>query len=138
MKPIKTKIIPVMFFFLFMLLNNFAFADDPLKCPWNNNDKKKICKKRHVSINPMLSFAKIFRKYISPIDGDRCKMYPSCSQYSVECFEKHGLVIGWMMTWDRLIHEADEMKRSAIIRVYGKNRFYDPVKNNDFWWYNGN
>ena len=76
----------------------------------------------------------IFQKYISPVDGDRCPCYPTCSQYSVQAIRKHGALVGIVMTVDRLIHESDEIRRVPVIKVYGSYRYYDPVENNDFWW----
>jgi len=62
-------------------------------------------------------------------------MYPSCSQYSLQAFEKHGFLIGWMMTCDRLVRcGRDETNLSQEIFVNGKLKFYDPVEKNDFWW----
>ncbi len=86
-------------------------------------------------INPLRSFVKVYRNYISPIDGKTCPMYPSCSKYSLLCFEKYGLFVGWVMTCDRLLHEADEMRKAPVIYVNGVERFYDPLENNDFWWH---
>ena len=65
-------------------------------------------------------------------------MYPSCSQYSMACFEKHGFLMGWMMTWDRLYRcGRDELRLSPQMIVDGKYKCYDPVENNDFWWSHG-
>ena len=77
---------------------------------------------------------RFFQKYISPVDGDRCPCYPTCSQYSVEAIRKHGVLMGLVITFDRLIHESDEIRQAPMIKVYGSYRFYDPVGNNDFWW----
>jgi len=85
--------------------------------------------------NPFGLFISFFKKYISAIDGDRCPMYPTCSQYSLLCLKKHGVMIGWIMTCDRLLHEGDEIYDAPIIQVYDNLRYYDPVENNDFWWY---
>ena len=76
-----------------------------------------------------------FRNYISPVDGDRCPSYPTCSHYALQAVRKHGAVMGFIMTFDRFLHETDEMSRAPIIRVYGTPRYYDPLENNDFWWY---
>ena len=86
-------------------------------------------------INPLRSFVKVYRDYISPIDGKTCPMYPSCSKYSLLCFEKYGLFVGWVMTCDRLLHEADEMRKAPVIYVNGAEKFHDPLENNDFWWH---
>ncbi len=76
----------------------------------------------------------IFRGYISPVDGDRCPMYPTCSQYSLDAIRKHGVAMGMVMTFDRLMHESDEIRRAPMVKVYDSYRYYDPVENNDFWW----
>ena len=44
--------------------------------------------------------------------------------------------MGWLMTVDRLIHEGkDETKVSPTVYVDGEKKIYDPVENNDFWWF---
>ena len=75
-----------------------------------------------------------FQGYISPVDGDRCPCYPTCSQYGLEAVKKHGALIGLVMTFDRLIHESDENRQAPLVKVYGSYRYFDPVENNDFWW----
>ncbi len=77
---------------------------------------------------------RIFQRYISPVDGDRCPSYPTCSQYGVEAVRKHGVAIGFVMTFDRLMHESDEIRRVPLVKVGDRYRYYDPVENNDFWW----
>jgi hypothetical protein len=50
--------------------------------------------------------------------------------------EKHGFFLGWMMTVDRLLHEGqEETKVSPVVYYEGKWMLFDPVWNNDFWWY---
>ncbi len=77
----------------------------------------------------------IFRDHISKVDGDRCPSIPTCSSYSVQAFEKHGFIKGYLMTVDRLIHEIDESKVSPVVYHEGRAKVLDPVENNDFWWY---
>jgi len=79
--------------------------------------------------------ASFFSKHVSAVDGDRCPSEPTCSSYSVQVFKKHGLVMGWLMTVDRLIHEGDEWNVSPVKNRGGKGKIIDPVENNDFWWY---
>jgi putative component of membrane protein insertase Oxa1/YidC/SpoIIIJ protein YidD len=72
---------------------------------------------------------------ISPIDGDRCPMYPSCTRYAKESIRKHGALIGWVMAMDRLVRCGRDEK--TISRPYfsgNKKWIHDPVANNDFWW----
>lgn len=77
--------------------------------------------------------------HLSAVRGSECPMYPSCSEYSLQCFKKHGFFIGWMMTCDRLMRCGhDELYLSPSIKVNRNTwKCYDPVKNNDFWWYRG-
>jgi len=76
-----------------------------------------------------------YQKYISPVDGQRCSMYPSCSKYAKNCAEKHGFLMGWVMGFDRLVRcGRDEVKTSSPIWINGEKYTYDPVENNDFWW----
>ena len=77
---------------------------------------------------------RFFQIYISPVDGDRCPSYPTCSQYAMEAVRKHGAIVGLAMGFGRLIHESDEIHRAPQIRVNDSYRYYDPVENNDFWW----
>lgn len=78
----------------------------------------------------------LYRDHISAVDGDRCPSVPSCSAYAVEVFKKHGFFMGWMMTVDRLIHEGkEEVEVSSPIYFNGGLKIFDPVENNDFWWF---
>ena len=109
--------------------------DNSFKDPWKKSIKSTSSQIQKTTINPLKYFVRFYQDYISPIDNNRCPMYPNCSQYSIECFEKHGLITGWIMTCDRLFHEADEMKHTPMILINNYYKFYDPVANNDFWWY---
>lgn len=83
---------------------------------------------------PFIWMMKGYQQYISPVDGDRCPMYPTCSQYSIEAIRKHGPVLGIIMTVDRLMHEADEREFAPVKKIGNRYRFLDPVAQNDFWW----
>ncbi len=123
---------------LFLSFTSFAYAS-PFKGPWGQDRPGEISQKqRDHRFNPMRSLVEVYRTYISPIDGSKCPMYPTCSKYSLVAFKKHGLFIGWMMTVDRLFRcGRDELRLSPQIIVNGELACYDPLENNDFWWYNG-
>jgi len=78
---------------------------------------------------------RFFISVISRVDGDRCPMYPTCSAYSMEAVKRHGFLIGFVMTADRLIHESNEMDLVPTILVGNRYRYYDPLSHNDFWWH---
>lgn len=74
--------------------------------------------------------------HLAAVRGGTCAMYPCSSGYSLECVEKHGLWIGWIMTCDRLLRSGrDELYLSPEITMNGRTFCYDPVEANDFWWH---
>ncbi|MFQ5485791.1 MAG: membrane protein insertion efficiency factor YidD [Desulfobacterales bacterium] len=74
--------------------------------------------------------------HLSAVRRGSCPMYPSCSVYSKQAIKKHGMMIGWMMTTDRLLRcGRDEMKLSPQIIIKGQIYYYDPLKINDYWWH---
>lgn len=76
-----------------------------------------------------------YQKVISPIDGHRCPMTPSCSSYLNQAMKKHGLLMGWIMGMDRLVRcGRSEVNLSPTIWKNGRKYTHDPVENNDFWW----
>ncbi len=78
---------------------------------------------------------KFYQDVISPIDGDRCPMVPTCSAYTYEAIEKHGWFMGWIMGCDRLIRCGGDELDVSEITVRGVERHcLDPVSANDTWW----
>jgi len=125
----------------FLLFPGMAVAqdnpqDDPMRGPWQSPGtgaslSRPAAKATHV---PAVLVG-LYREYVSPIDGSQCPMVPSCSQYSLDAFERHGFFMGWIMTCDRLLRcGRDEIKRASRIVVREEEKCYDPVENNDFWW----
>ena len=51
----------------------------------------------------MISLIKVYRKYISPMSGPKCKFIPTCSQYSIEAIEKYGILKGGIMSIWRIL-----------------------------------
>ena len=89
--------------------------------------------------NPFSAMVRFYRgplNHLSAVRIGQCPMYPSDSDYSLQSLEKHGMIMGWMMTLDRLMRcGRDETKLAPRVLVDGKWKSYDPVEKNDFWWY---
>ena len=122
----------IIFFLLIYIFSGTAFAGE-----------RKITEKNNImldgqlekQINPVLYPVNLFRKYISVTDGNRCPMYPTCSQYCVESFRKNGIVMGWIMSCDRIMRcGGNETDLSSPVWIKGEKRIHDPVSHNDFWW----
>jgi putative component of membrane protein insertase Oxa1/YidC/SpoIIIJ protein YidD len=100
----------------------------------------KTMKKEHESsFDPLSSIVHLYRgplNHLSAVRRGLSPMYPCSSSYSLQCLKKHGPFIGWMITCDRLMRSGrDELDLSPWIKINGKWWCYDPVENNDFWWY---
>jgi hypothetical protein len=76
----------------------------------------------------------VWHRVLTRADGPRSVMYPTASGFMGQAVGKHGMLIGVMMTADRLLHEWDEQARAPRIVRNGVSRTYDPVEANDFWW----
>ena len=131
----------IVLIFILLWLTPWVYAEEGRWAePWGNEtsrrDAKEEIRGQRLSSGQQLTgaFFRLFQEYISPVDGDRCPSYPTCSQYGLEAVRKHGVLMGLVMSFDRLIHESDEIRRAPLIRVHDSYRYYDPVENNDFWW----
>jgi len=51
----------------------------------------------------LIAIIKIYKYFISPLLGDRCRFYPSCSSYSLEALQLHGAIIGSYLSLKRLL-----------------------------------
>ena len=77
----------------------------------------------------------LFRKFISRADGDRCPMYPTCSHYAAQAFAQKGVLMGWVLTCDRLLRcGRDETRLARKVNIKGTVYTYDPLTANTFWW----
>ncbi|HEX3617726.1 MAG TPA: membrane protein insertion efficiency factor YidD [Solirubrobacteraceae bacterium] len=46
---------------------------------------------------------KLYQKTVSPLTGQRCKYYPSCSEYAVQAISKFGILRGLVLAGWRLL-----------------------------------
>ena len=50
----------------------------------------------------LIAFLKLYRKFVSPMYGNVCRFYPSCSAYALEAVQLHGAVRGSWLAVRRL------------------------------------
>ena len=51
----------------------------------------------------LIGFVRLWRAVISPLYGDVCKFYPTCSSYGLAALETHGAIKGSWLTLRRLV-----------------------------------
>ena len=54
---------------------------------------------RAVAIAPI----RVYQKLISPLLGERCKYYPSCSEYAAQAISRFGILRGLVLAGWRLL-----------------------------------
>jgi uncharacterized protein len=64
-----------------------------------------------------------YRAVISPLYGEVCRYYPSCSRYGLEAVQEHGVVVGGALTAARICRchpwaagGVDDVPRRAVQR----------------------
>ncbi len=112
----------MIFCLVFAMATTTGFAQESVRQAIPANDKN--------------IFVRFYQDHISGVDGNRCPMSPSCSEYAARAIKKHGLAVGWVMACDRLLRcGRDETHLSPVRRINGDLYIWDPVKANDFWWF---
>jgi putative membrane protein insertion efficiency factor len=53
--------------------------------------------------NLVIGFLKLYRKLISPLYGDVCRYYPSCSSYGLGQIQQRGVIAGSVLTAARIL-----------------------------------
>ncbi|HOB62045.1 MAG TPA: membrane protein insertion efficiency factor YidD [Candidatus Competibacteraceae bacterium] len=51
----------------------------------------------------LIALIRVYQWLISPLLGNHCRFYPSCSQYACEAIELHGAVRGGWLAVRRLL-----------------------------------
>lgn len=58
---------------------------------------------KKILIAPAVLLIKFYQLFISPLTPPSCRYTPTCSQYALEAFKKHGPVKGLYLTVRRLL-----------------------------------
>tara|TARA_A100001011_G_C14275399_1_gene828965 strand:- start:1768 stop:2025 length:258 start_codon:yes stop_codon:yes gene_type:complete len=53
-------------------------------------------------IIPTIYLIKFYQYFISPFFGNRCRFLPTCSEYSIESLNVHGLIKGLYLSIKRI------------------------------------
>jgi len=69
----------------------------------------------------LIKLIKGYKFLISPLLGHSCRYLPTCSEYSIEALETHGLFKGILISFKRII-------TCHPIKILGGGEGFDPVK----------
>jgi putative membrane protein insertion efficiency factor len=73
--------------------------------------------------NTLIVILIAYRKFISPLYGDVCRYYPSCSSYGLQQFQQRGLVLGVALTVWRILR-CNPFSKGGVDEVTpGSGRF---------------
>ncbi len=101
-----------------------------------NTDSLVLKKKPVTTSAPAIALKWViafFQSYISPMDGPRCQLYPTCSGYGKKAISRNGAVVGFWMTADRLMRDNSGVAENYRIVKVGEHYYYsDPVEDNEF------
>lgn len=61
-----------------------------------------MAKHQNMAIRGIIGLIKLYQVTLSVIFGPRCRFFPSCSQYSREAIEQHGIWCGLKLSSQRL------------------------------------
>lgn len=53
--------------------------------------------------NVMIAMVRFYQRNISPLMGSHCRYMPTCSEYSIQAFEKYGFFKGFYKTVFRIL-----------------------------------
>ncbi len=80
----------------------------------------------------LISAIENYQREETQYNGERCPLFPSCSEYAKEEIKKN-LILGFFLTMERLfIRERGDLKQKFIQvpeTYLIKNRYYDPNHN---------
>ncbi|MDX1332223.1 MAG: membrane protein insertion efficiency factor YidD [Robiginitalea sp.] len=71
---------------------------------------------RNKIVLPFIWLVRFYQRYLSPLTPPSCRYTPTCSQYTIEALQKHGLFKGGWLA----------LKRIASCNPWGGSG-YDPV-----------
>ncbi len=84
---------------------------------------KNFNEMREIFINFLILLIKIYKFLISPILGNNCRYFPTCSEYFIESLKIHGVIMGFVFGLKRIL-------RCHPIKILGGGEGLDIVEKN--------
>ena len=51
----------------------------------------------------LIGLIRFYQIFISPIKGQTCRFYPTCSEYSMQAIKKYGIIMGLWKSLKRIL-----------------------------------
>lgn len=51
----------------------------------------------------LIGIVRFYQLFISPILGPRCRFYPTCSSYTIDAIQQHGVICGTWLAIKRIV-----------------------------------
>ena len=80
-----------------------------------------------------LGWLAFYRRVVSPVNGSNSDLAPVPSLYSVQAIKRYGVLLGMVLTAERLIHEPSVIPTAPRFVEDGRVFFYDPLDWNVHW-----
>ncbi|MFF8819036.1 membrane protein insertion efficiency factor YidD [Leucobacter sp. NPDC015123] len=81
--------------------------------------------------NGAIAIMKLYRRVISPLYGEVCRYYPSCSRYSMEAYQQRGFLTGLALTIWRLLR-CNPFSAGGIDDVPQRRAMYFDINSSGF------
>jgi putative membrane protein insertion efficiency factor len=112
-----------------LLLSVAAAAQDRMNGPWEVRPaaRRGAPLETRPEVVAAAGALRLFQRFVSPVDGPRCNLYPTCSEYGRQAVRSRGLLLGIVLTAGRLMRDnasAAGFYPEAI--VHGRLVLYDP------------
>jgi hypothetical protein len=123
----KTQIFLTSSVFMLLSFSNFyviqCHAQDKMNGPFSSKSTvpfEKYGEGKNIFFN-------FYQKWISPIKGSNCPMYPSCSQYAKIAFHVLPWYEAYPASLERLLRCGHELYLYRKVMINDVFRWYDPV-----------
>ena len=113
---------------IFIFIHIFILTACTHSSGWNNQSDVDV----PGPFSVLVGFYRGPLNHLSAVRHGSCPMHPSCSEYARQAIEKHGEILGWIMTCDRLMRcGRDETHISPKIRINGQLKYADSLEQNE-------
>jgi uncharacterized protein len=105
---------------------------DEMRGPWEARPPASAAPETRPEVLAARGALRAFQRFVSPVDGPRCNLYPTCSEFARQAVRRYGLLAGIVLTAGRLMRDnasAHLYYRRAL--VGGQIVLYDPPE--DHW-----